>query len=177
MTDKATICATLDAMDTIHVAMHDEPFPYIVPLNFGYHWEDKLTFYFHCAHEGYKLELLHRNPHVCVNASSFVSYAGASVKGHLHDYRSVTARGVAEKLEPDSAEFIHAHERLLAHNLRDTSQVHTTAMKFIELWKITCEDVTAKAEITPKSPKDVAYAPAKGDGVPLDESHILDMQK
>ena len=100
-----------------------------------------------------------------------------SVKGHLHDYRSVTARGVAEKLEPDSAELIHAHERLLAHNLRDTSQVHTTAMKFIELWKITCEDVTAKAEITPKSPKDVAYAPAKGDGVPLDESHILDMQK
>ncbi|MFR8176131.1 MAG: pyridoxamine 5'-phosphate oxidase family protein [Christensenellales bacterium] len=94
VTDKATICAMLDAMDTIHVAMHDEPFPYIVPLNFGYHWEDKLTFYFHCAHEGYKLELLHRNPHVCVNASSFVSYAGASVKGHLHDYRSVTARGV-----------------------------------------------------------------------------------
>ena len=133
VTDKATICAMLDAMDTIHVAMHDEPFPYIVPLNFGYHWEDKLTFYFHCAHEGYKLELLHRNPHVCVNASSFVSYASASVKGHLHDYRSVTARGVAEKLEPDSAEFIHAHERLLAHNLRDTSQVHTTAMKFIEL--------------------------------------------
>ena len=40
-----------------------------------------------------------------------------------------------------------------------------------------CEDVTAKAESTPKSPKDVAYAPAKGDGVPLDESHILDMQK
>lgn len=50
-------------------------------------------------------------------------------------------------------------------------------MKFIELWKITCGDVTAKAEITPKSPEGVAYAPAKGDGMPLDESHILDMQK
>ena len=90
VTDKATICAMLDAMDTIHVAMHDEPFPYVVPLNFGYDWEDKLVFYFHCAHEGYKLDLLHKNPHVCVNASSFISYAGASVKGHLHDYRSVT---------------------------------------------------------------------------------------
>ena len=148
-----------------------------MPLNFGYDWEDKLVFYFHCAHEGYKLDLLHKNPHVCVNASSFISYAGASVKGHLHDYRSVTARGVAERLEPDSAEFIHAHEQLLSHNLRDKAQVHTTAMKFIELWKITCEDVTAKAEITPKTPEGVAYAPAKGDGMPLDESHILDMQK
>lgn len=25
VTDKATICAMLDAIDTIHVAMHDEP--------------------------------------------------------------------------------------------------------------------------------------------------------
>ena len=89
----------------------------------------------------------------------------------------MTARGVAEKLEPGSAAFIHAHEQLLTHNLRDKSQVHTTAMQFIELWKITCEDVTAKAEITPKTPEGVAYAPAKGDGVPLDESHILDMHK
>ena len=32
VTDKATICAMLDAIDTIHVAMHDEPFPYVVPL-------------------------------------------------------------------------------------------------------------------------------------------------
>lgn len=62
VTDKATICAMLDAIDTIHVAMHDEPFPYVVPLNFGYDWEDKLVFYFHCAHEGYKLDLLHKNP-------------------------------------------------------------------------------------------------------------------
>ena len=85
--------------------------PYVVPLNFGYDWEDKLVFYFHCAHEGYKLDLLHKNPHVCVNASSFISYAGASVKGHLHDYRSVTARGVAERLEPDSAEFIDVYKR------------------------------------------------------------------
>lgn len=60
VTDKATICAMLDAIDTIHVAMHDEPFPYVVPLNFGYDWEDKLVFYFHCAHEGYKLDLLHK---------------------------------------------------------------------------------------------------------------------
>ena len=57
VTDKATICAMLDAIDTIHVAMHDEPFPYVVPLNFGYDWEDKLVFYFHCANEGYKLDL------------------------------------------------------------------------------------------------------------------------
>ena len=177
ITDAEKITQIIQTCHCCRLGFCDNGAVYIVPLNFGYDWEDKLVFYFHCAHEGYKLDLLHKNPHVCVNASSFISYAGASVKGHLHDYRSVTARGVAERLEPDSAEFIHAHEQLLSHNLRDKSQVHTTAMKFIELWKITCEDVTAKAEITPKTPEGVAYAPAKGDGMPLDESHILDMQK
>ena len=82
VTDKATICAMLDAMDTIHVAMHDEPFPYIVPLNFGYHWEDKLTFYFHCAHEGYKLELLHRN------------HMSASMRRVLFPMRARASRGI-----------------------------------------------------------------------------------
>ena len=45
-------------------------------------------------------------------------------RGHLHDYRSVIARGVAQRLEQDTDEFIHAHEKLLEHNLRDPSQVH-----------------------------------------------------
>ena len=97
VTDKATICAMLDEMDTINLGMYDEPFPYVVPLNFGYEWNDELIFYFHCAHEGHKLDLLNRNPRVCVTASRFISYAGASVKGHLHDYRSVIARGVAQR--------------------------------------------------------------------------------
>lgn len=70
-------------------------------------------------------------------------------------------------------------KKLLEHNLRDPSQVHTTAMRFIELWRVVCknEDVTAKAEIPPKHAGDVAFAPAVGDNMPLDESHILDMQK
>ena len=139
VTDKATICAMLDEMDTIYLGMHDEPFPYVVPLNFGYEWNDELIFYFHCAHEGHKLDLLNRDPCVCVTASKFISYAGASVKGHLHDYRSVIARGVAQRLEQDSDEFIHAHEKLLEHNLRDPSQVHTNAMRFIELWRVVCK--------------------------------------
>ena len=46
VTDKATICAMLDEMDTINLGMYDEPFPYVVPLNFGYEWNDELIFLF-----------------------------------------------------------------------------------------------------------------------------------
>lgn len=181
VTDKAIICAMLDQMDTIYVGIQDEPAPYVVPLNFGYTFDDELVFYFHCAHEGYKLDLLRKNPHVCVTASRFISYAGGSVKGHMHDYRSVIARGVAQQIDPleEPEAFKSAHEQLLAHNQRDISQVHTQAMRYIQLWKIVCraEDVTAKAEIVPKTAEEAAFAPAVGDGVPLDESHILDAKE
>ena len=39
---------------------------YIVTMNFGYEWEGRLpAFYFHCAREGRKLEMMRSNPRVC----------------------------------------------------------------------------------------------------------------
>ena len=174
--DRKIICAMLDAMEIIHLGMHDEPAPYVVPLNFGYAYEgENLVFYFHCAQEGYKLGRLSANPNVCVTASQFISYAGGSVKGHLHDFRSVIARGVASRIAPESAEFDRAHRLLLAHNHRAMQPGDAEAARHIQLWRIVCrpQDVTAKAEIVPRCVQEVPFAPAQGDGAPLDESHIL----
>ena len=181
VSDRAIICAMLDQMDTMYVGMHDEPYPYIVPLNFGYTFDDDLVFYFHCAKAGYKLDLLARNPHVCVTASQFVSYAGGSVRGHMHDYRSVIARGVAQQMDPDREPeaFRAALENLLIHNHRDPADADSPVVRHIQMWRIVCraEDVTAKAEIMPKTPAEVQFAPAVADGMPIDESHILDARK
>ena len=178
VTDRGIICAMLDQMEIIHVGMHDEPAPYVVPLNFGYTFEDDLVFYFHCARAGYKLELLERNPCVCVTASQFVSYAGGSVKGHMHDYRSVIARGRAQRIDREKSPeaFRFALETLLSHNRRETADADSPMTRHIDIWRIVCraEDVTAKAEIVPRTPDEVPFAPAVADGVPLDESHILD---
>ena len=178
VTDRSVICSMLDGMDTIYVGISDEPAPYVVPLNFGYTFENDLVFYFHCAESGYKLDLIKKNPHVCVTASRFISYAGGSVKGHMHDYRSVIARGKAEEIdaakEPEA--FLGALRILLEHNHRNPADADSPVTRHIRLWRIVCpaEDVTAKAEIVPKTPQDVPFAPAVADGVLLDESHILD---
>ncbi|MBR6739048.1 MAG: pyridoxamine 5'-phosphate oxidase family protein, partial [Oscillospiraceae bacterium] len=150
-------------------------------LNFGYAFEEDLVFYFHCAKAGHKLELLSRNPHVCVTASQFVSYAGGSVKGHLHDYRSVIARGAAQQIDPrqEPEAFRRALENLLVHNHRDPADADSPVVRHIQMWRIVCraEDVTAKAEIVPKTPQEVPFVPAAADGVPMDESHILDARR
>ena len=40
------------------IAINALPAPYIVPMSFGFTWEESLLIFFHCAHEGRKLDLL-----------------------------------------------------------------------------------------------------------------------
>lgn len=46
--------------EVIRIALFDEEFPYIVPLNFGY-LKEKRVFYLHCADEGKKINLIKKN--------------------------------------------------------------------------------------------------------------------
>ena len=158
--DRTLLSGMLDMAEVLCVAMKNEPFPYIVPLNFGYEWRgDELVFYFHSAKEGMKLNLLRADPRVAVNAAAFVSYAGKPYRGHLHDYRSVTAFGIAEELSPDSEAFLHAHEKLLEHNARRMQPEDIPVMPQLSLWQIRCkaEDVSGKAEIVPKTAAEIPF--------------------
>ena len=159
--DRALLSGMLDLAEILHLAIKNEPFPYVVPLNFGYEWEgDTLVFYFHCAKEGLKLDLLRSDPRVTVNAAAFISYAEKQYRGHLHDYRSVTAFGTAEELTAESEGFLHAHEKLLEHNHRSMQPEDHPVMAQLSLWQIRCraENVWGKAEIVPKSLSEIPFA-------------------
>ena len=64
VTDVAGLRAILDRAAVCRIALTDGDAPYIVPLNFGYVWEDRLVLYFHGAKEGKKLDLIRANPRV-----------------------------------------------------------------------------------------------------------------
>jgi nitroimidazol reductase NimA-like FMN-containing flavoprotein (pyridoxamine 5'-phosphate oxidase superfamily) len=51
--------------DVCRIALADNNIPYIVTLNFGYSGGDKPCFYFHCAREGRKLDMISKNSYVC----------------------------------------------------------------------------------------------------------------
>jgi nitroimidazol reductase NimA-like FMN-containing flavoprotein (pyridoxamine 5'-phosphate oxidase superfamily) len=52
-----------------HLGLVDDGEPYIVPLYFGYRDD---AFFFHCAREGRKLDVLRANPRVCFELESDV---------------------------------------------------------------------------------------------------------
>jgi nitroimidazol reductase NimA-like FMN-containing flavoprotein (pyridoxamine 5'-phosphate oxidase superfamily) len=55
----------LDRSETCRIGFAVESVPYIVAMNFGYRWDDRLVLFFHCAKQGRKLTLMERNDRVC----------------------------------------------------------------------------------------------------------------
>ena len=60
--DRDEIDAIIRQSQVCRLGLCDRDEPYIVPMCFGY---DGRTLFFHCASEGLKLEILHKNPNVC----------------------------------------------------------------------------------------------------------------
>ena len=57
--DMQDIVSVIEGCQVMRLAIPDEPAPYLVPLNFGFErTEQGVTFYFHSAVAGRKVELL-----------------------------------------------------------------------------------------------------------------------
>ena len=63
ITDKAEMEWIIRSSSVCRLALSENDRPYIVPLCFGY--KDN-TLYFHSAQKGKKLDILRKNPHVCL---------------------------------------------------------------------------------------------------------------
>ncbi len=62
ITDFHEIIEIIKKCDVCRIALNDEEFPYIVPMNFGLDVEgEQVYFYFHAAMEGKKLELIEKD--------------------------------------------------------------------------------------------------------------------
>lgn len=68
VTSAKEIAAILQECDVCRLGFYDGTEPYIVPMNFGYEYDQKngaLTLYFHSANAGRKLDILAENPNIC----------------------------------------------------------------------------------------------------------------
>ncbi len=103
ITDPAEIEQIIKQARVCRLGFVDGNEPYVVPVCFGY---ENNAFYFHCAPEGRKLELIRNNNRVCVEIDTDVEITGAEKPcGWSTRYRSVIGVGRAHILE-DEAEKI-----------------------------------------------------------------------
>ena len=64
VTDIELIKKLVEEVQVVRIALNGEIYPYVVPVNFGYSWDnnDQLTLYVHGAKEGKKVSMLEKNP-------------------------------------------------------------------------------------------------------------------
>ncbi len=76
--------------------------PYVVPMNFGYIWDDEgLSLYFHTGREGKKLDALKKDPRVCflMDIEEGVVIGGNGPCGYSFAFSSIIGEGAVEFLE------------------------------------------------------------------------------
>jgi nitroimidazol reductase NimA-like FMN-containing flavoprotein (pyridoxamine 5'-phosphate oxidase superfamily) len=97
ITDRREIDRIIRKSSACRLGMSDGLQPYVIPLSFGYDGE---TIYFHCAHEGRKLNILRENPQVCVefDIPGDITEAETACSWGF-EYQSVIAFGTAYFVE------------------------------------------------------------------------------
>lgn len=87
------MAAVINKTRVCRIAMSDDDMPYIVPVCFGY---KDMTLYVHSAPAGKKINILKKNPHVCVefDINTAVQRAAEACKWTIK-YQSVIGYGKA----------------------------------------------------------------------------------
>ena len=135
----------LKRADTIRLAIHDDPFPYIVPLSFGFCDNNgQIIIYIHGANEGKKHVLLEKNKNVCVEADIFHRYCETAM-GLTAEYESIIGFGTAEIVYGEEA--VRGLDMICTHCGFDEYKCDTEMANRTRVYKITLASVTGKRNL------------------------------
>lgn len=95
ITDINEILAVLKRCDTCRIAFFDEKYPYIVPMSYGFSYEnERLTIFLHCAKTGKKIELINKNNCVSFEVDTAISLVtGENACDYSMKFESVVGFG------------------------------------------------------------------------------------
>lgn len=155
ISDPTAIEKILAGNQVCRIAFFDQDFPYIVPMNYGYQWqEDQLFLYFHGAKEGRKLDLLRKNPNVAFEIDGqHRLLTGKEPCSYSYAYESLLGTGTASVIEDLSEK-----EKLLARMMQQlTGQSFQNfpekALLAVCLFQIQVREISGKAHTgQPKAP-------------------------
>lgn len=143
--DMQDIVNVMRKCDVCRLALNDDDFPYIIPLNFGMTYEDGvIELIFHSALEGYKLDLIRKD-----NRASFEMDCGHQLQ-YFEDrgyctfaYESVIGRGRITILD-DEAKAAALDELMRHYHGGEAVYYDPAALSRTMVYKLTVEKITGK---------------------------------
>ena len=147
----------LDACKVCRIAMVDKGIPYVVPMNFGYTFnEGQLTLYFHSALEGRKIDAMRHTSHVAfeMDIPHGVTGSGDACE-YSFAYASLTGEGDVHFIE-GRQEKRQAFEHIMRQMTGQTGFTYSdAALDRVGVFYIIATSVSAKGGKMPTAVKDV----------------------
>ncbi|MGN1267814.1 MAG: pyridoxamine 5'-phosphate oxidase family protein [Dorea sp.] len=147
VTDKNEIHAIIDEIKVARLGMYDGEQVYVVPLNHGYELGEgeEIIFYLHCAKVGRKIDILKKNPNVCLELDGrhCLVEAGAPCD-HSYYFASLIGNGKVEFVEGE-AEKAHALAMVMKHQTGKTDwEFDSKWVNAVCILKVVLSDYTVK---------------------------------
>lgn len=152
VTDPAEKLAILDKCKVLHLGLTDGEEPYVVPMNYGYLYEDGvLTLYLHGARQGKKIDMIRKNPKVFFEMDCDITpFEGDIACRYGITYASIMGSGMAELVE-DVEEKKKAMTVLMKTQTGKDFEFEDKMVAFVSVIKITAKSFTAKKRPLPSN--------------------------
>lgn len=144
VTDFQAILDIIEQCRVCRLALHDENYPYLLPVNFGFEVQNgTVVLYFHGAREGKKYDLIHKDPRASFEMDCETVLCSDRAAGNCTmSYHSVIGQGVIRFLEGD--EKVHALDVLTAHYHPEGFDYDKTVIPATTVYQLTVEHMTGK---------------------------------
>lgn len=151
VTDPVQIRAILDKAKVLHLGLAVDNEPYVVPLNYGYTYEnEKLVIFLHSALRGKKLDMIRQNPRVFFEIDcDQQSFEGDKPCQYGMVYSSIMGKGIARMVE-DVEEKKQAMMALMKTQTGKDFTFQDQWVSIVAVIRIDVEDYTAKHRPLPE---------------------------
>jgi nitroimidazol reductase NimA-like FMN-containing flavoprotein (pyridoxamine 5'-phosphate oxidase superfamily) len=135
----------IDRCDTCFISMVDENnLPYLIPMNFG---RDGDIIFLHSAPEGKKIEIINKNPELCIGFSTdhaLVHQDKEVACSYFMQFRSVIAYGKAEQINDDDEKIRILNVVMKKYTGKGDFSYNSPAVKNVRIYKVKMREYSAK---------------------------------
>jgi nitroimidazol reductase NimA-like FMN-containing flavoprotein (pyridoxamine 5'-phosphate oxidase superfamily) len=145
--------AIIDKCKVCRLGLSENNLPYVIPLNFGYVYEnEKLTLFFHAAPEGRKIDIIEKNNNACFEIDCDTGLIeGNTACKYSYEFKSIIGFGKIIFLETDN-EKSNGLKYLMKHQTGNETEWHFSEddLKNVCVFKMDVNEFTGKQKIAKK---------------------------
>ena len=147
ITDRKVIEDFIKKEQILRVAFYDEGDIYVVPVNYGYSYDEGYTFYFHGAKAGRKYELAKKTPNVGFEIDgNYLLIEGQKACDYSATFQSVIGTGILSLVE-DSAEKIIGLNAIMKQTTSKNDWHYSSEMlEAVAVFRLDVDKLSCKAK-------------------------------